>query len=299
MQNVTLIINPISGGTSNKQPLIKKVYTRLSRDNADVDVKYTSHRGEATQFALAAARAKRDMVVAIGGDGTINEVASGLVNTDVRLGIIPLGSGNGLARSLNIPMNTRRAVQLLNAGREYAIDVGKLNGRFFFLVAGVGFDALVGKSFDEHHTRGAIPYFYLSTRQYLHFQAEHLRVTFDGRVLEIAPFVLAVANGLQYGNNAYIAPQAKLNDGIFDLTIIHRIEVSQLLNAVTKLFTQRITDFAEAEFHQTREVTIERDSAGPINLDGEAVHESARLDISMLPASLKVIAPPDAAGLNR
>jgi diacylglycerol kinase family enzyme len=111
--------------------------------------------------------------------------------------------------------------------------------------------------------------------------------------------VLAVANGLQYGNNAYIAPQAKLNDGIFDLTIIHRIEVSQLLNAVTKLITQRITDFAEAEFHQTREVTIERDSAGPINLDGEAVHESARLDISMLPASLKVIAPPDAAGLNR
>jgi len=169
MRKATIIINPISGGRSNKEPLVKRISRMLTERDIECNVQYTGQRGEATELAQEAANAGNNMVVAIGGDGTINEVASGLVNTDIVLGIIPLGSGNGLARSLDIPMNPGKAATLLFEGREYVMDVGKLNERYFFLVAGVGFDAAVGKSFDEHHTRGPIPYFYLSTKQYLEY----------------------------------------------------------------------------------------------------------------------------------
>ena len=297
MQSATLIVNPISGGRNNKQPLVNRITRMLAERDIAYDTLYTSKRGEATDFARKSADSGKNLVVAIGGDGTINEVASGLVNTDVTMGIIPYGSGNGLARSLDLPMNARKAALGLFDGREYVMDVGRLNKRYFFLVAGVGFDAAVGKSFDEHPTRGPIPYFYLSTRQYLDYIPEQIKVAFNNKSLEISPFLFAVANGLQYGNNAFIAPEAKLNDGIFDITIIHRMDVQHLFSAVPKLFTQRLADFSEAEFHKTTEVCIERQSEGAINLDGEPVHEDAVLEITMLPKSLKIIAPDNVAGL--
>jgi diacylglycerol kinase family enzyme len=177
--------------------------------------------------------------------------------------------------------------------------VGKVNERLFFLVVGVGFDALVGHKFDEFPTRGPLPYFYIGTKEYFNYRPARITMKFDDKKLEVQPFLVAIANGKQYGNNALIAPDAKFNDGLFDICIVHQIKLGHLPGAVSKLFTGKITEFSEADFYKTAAIDIEREKPDIINLDGEPVQEDARLVIRILKNCLKVIAPPESQGLIR
>ena len=184
-EKITLIVNPISGGRKDKTELLKFVMDYFSQNGNKVNLKTTSRRGEATEFAQQSVRNSDDLVVVVGGDGTINEVASGLVGSEVAMGIIPLGSGNGLARTLRIPQNIERACKLISGGDRVKIDTGKANGRFFVLVAGVGFDAVVGKCFDEHHKRGPISYFYIGAKEFFLYKPETVTISFDDHSSEV------------------------------------------------------------------------------------------------------------------
>ncbi|MFQ5769883.1 MAG: diacylglycerol/lipid kinase family protein, partial [bacterium] len=230
-------------------------------------------------------------------DGTLNEVGTGLVHSDVTLGMIPMGSGNGLTRSLKIPQNVEQACELITQGCISAIDVGKANERYFFLVAGMGFDAIVGKRFDDYPGRGPLPYFYFSFKEYFAYKPQTVKISFNDRAFEISPFVIAVANGQQYGNNAMIAPAAKLNDGLLDICIVHRLTLFQAFTALPKLFNGQLQKYRDAEFHQSQAVWIERSAPDYINIDGEPVLEKAKVHISILPESLNVITPQNCPSL--
>ena len=297
-EQITLIVNPISGGRKNKNELQKYVSDYFSKNGNQVTLKTTTRRGEAKEFAHHAVQDSDDLVVVVGGDGTLNEVASGLVGSEVAMGIIPMGSGNGLARTLRIPQNIEKACKLISEGDRVKIDTGKANGRFFVLVAGVGFDAVVGKRFDEHHKRGPISYFYIGTKEFFLYKPETVKISFDNHSLEVEPFLIAVANGQQYGNNAIIAPDAKLNDGFLDITIIHYTSTFQLIRALPKLFSGRLRRSPNADFYKAKSVRIQRSAPGVLNIDGEPVDEKSEIEISILPKCLKIIAPPNSPGLT-
>lgn len=290
-KKIAIIVNPIAGGAKSKEKIIDYLFRYFSSLCKDMAIQITSQPGEATALARKCAQEKVELIIAIGGDGTINEVGTGLVGTEVALAIIPTGSGNGLARSLNIPTNLRHACELIKQQTVTYIDVGQANNRYFFLVFGLGFDAVVGKRFSESSLRGPIPYFYYSFKEYFEYRPPKMEIVFNGYAKKIQPFVVAVANGKQYGNGALIAPDAKLNDGFFDVCIVHRLTVFQAFTAIPKLFKGKIHNFHEVEFHKTDALQIVRDEPGIINIDGEPIEEGATINIKILPKKLKIIAP--------
>lgn len=289
-KKATIVVNPIAGVGKHKRNIVKLTSEYFSQKCHEITLKETTRRGEATDFAQQAVDKNTDIVVVVGGDGTVNEVGSGLVNSDVTMGIIPCGSGNGFARSLNIPQNVEQACRLILEGNICSIDVGKANERYFFLVAGVGFDAKVGKRFDDYPNRGAVSYFYVGAKEFFVYKPEWVRISFDSKKFESNPFLIAVANGQQYGNGAIIAPDAKLNDGLFDISIVHQLSFFQLIGALPKLFNGQIKKFPDAEFHKSETVCIERKTPGLVNIDGEPVVESPVVECSVLPNALKVFA---------
>ncbi len=291
-RKIVVVVNPIAGGREDRKKVAEMAEARFRARGDDVTVSFTGKRGDATEFGRQAVESAADFVVAIGGDGTINEVATALVGSETALAVVPRGSGNGFARSLAIPHSVDAACALVEDVNVRRIDVGKLNERLFFLIAGVGFDAMVGKRFDEHHKRGPLPYFYLGVREFFRYEPQRVRLVLDGRSLDITPFIIAVANGQQYGNNAKIAPHAKLNDGMFDICVVYPPTVRQLLSVFPKLFRGRMHEFKQAEFFKTDSLLIERENADYVNIDGESVPESATLKISILPHSLRVVASP-------
>lgn len=292
-EKITVIANPISGGQRNRQGVRDYVYDYFSRNGNQCTLRETSRRGEARDFALRAVADRDDLVIVIGGDGTINEITTGLVGSEVAMGLIPAGSGNGLARTLGIPLNLEKACRLISTGNAVKIDAGKANNHIFALVAGVGFDAKVGKRFDEYDKRGAVGYFYAGAKELLLYRPDQIKISFDDKSFEINPFVVAVANGQQYGNNAIIAPDAKLNDGLLDITIVHHTNNFRLLKALPKLFSGKLDEYRHAEFYKTKFVRIERNAPGLLNIDGEPVLEDPVVEISVLPRSLKIITPPN------
>lgn len=289
--HVTVIVNPIAGGKKNKRQVVDSLSASLSRSGTKISICYTEKRGDATEFSRAAVARNSGLVVVVGGDGTVNEAGSALVRTGVPMAIVPQGSGNGFARTLRIPADVASAAGLINDGVVSAIDVGKANDRYFFMLMGIGFDAVIGQEFNSHSARGPLPYFYLGAKKFFSYQPSKVKMSFQNSVIDLAPFLITVANAQQFGNNALIAPHAILNDGLLDICVVHRMSFFDLFSALPKLFTGRIRDFSGVEFHKTADVRLERERAEVINLDGEAVPESAVVSVSVLPRSLKIVTP--------
>ncbi len=298
-KHITVIVNPIAGGKKNKRQLIERLTNLLSREGRNISVRYTEKRGDATQLSQAAVAENADLVVVVGGDGTINEAGSALVKTDVPMAIVPQGSGNGLARTLRIPSDVAAATGLINEGVISAIDVGKANDRYFFMLMGIGFDAAIGEEFNAHSARGPLPYFYLGAKKFFSYRPSKVKMSFQDNVIDLAPFLITIANAQQFGNNALIAPHAILNDGLLDVCIVHHLSFFDLFSMAPKLFSGRVREFSGIEFHKTETVCLERERANVINLDGEAVPESAVVNISVLPRSLKIVTPQSCPALVR
>ena len=206
-KKVLAIINPISG-TSNKEKLPRLIESQLDAEAFDVTVRMTERAGHAHEMALAAARQGTHCVIAVGGDGTVNEVASALCDTPTVLAIVPVGSGNGLARHLRLPMNAARALQVVNNWHFETFDYCTVNERPFFCTCGVGFDAQVSRRFSEEGTRGFITYIKTTINEYIHYKAQNYVIDIDGRKVHEQAMVIAACNAAQYGNNAFIAQRA-------------------------------------------------------------------------------------------
>lgn len=290
-----IIVNPISGHGRRPHNDVTDLKRIFAEDDIECQVICQRIRGQGTLLARQAVAEGFDMVVAMGGDGTINEVVCALVNTNVPLGIVPAGSGNGVARELGIPLNMRDACRTIIHGRTRLVDVGQMNGRFFLGTAGIGYDAMVGKLFEEKwgNRRGLMPYVHAAVLAFFKYRAQPVRLHFEGRQLTVLPLLVTAANVAQFGGGAIIAPEAKPDDGQLDICIIHRLTFFQALYHWPKLFRGRIDRMPQWEMHRTNSLEITAPSPMPVHMDGEPVQESASLKIDLLPNALCVRVPGD------
>jgi YegS/Rv2252/BmrU family lipid kinase len=261
-----------------------------------IEVMVTKARGDARAYAGEAAAAGFDIVLSIGGDGTANEVAWGLLGSETALGLVPMGSGNGLARTLGIPLDPTRAVETLAHAVRRKMDVGMVNGRPFLNVAGAGFDAQVGADFHAHGLRGGrrgvMTYVRLSLLRTWSYRAEQWRLSagdgeFEGRAL-----VVAFVNGRQYGGGAVVAPGARLDDGLLDVVVIEDAPPLEMAWNSTRLFLGGIEKFRRYRHFPARVAVLEGAGAPFVHhRDGEPEDEGGRLEVSVQPLALGILVP--------
>ncbi|MBD3377060.1 YegS/Rv2252/BmrU family lipid kinase [candidate division KSB1 bacterium] len=291
LKNVKFIQNPRSGVIKSPVFVRRLITKTLEHAHFDFDFVETRYRGHAHEMAKKFSRQGVDAIVAIGGDGTANEVASALVHTSTAMGIVPTGSGNGLARGVNIPVSIRGAARCLLDGRIRKIDAGRIQDRYYFVVAGVGFDALVGKLFDDRSLRGPLPYFTIGFREFLHYRPQVFILKFDGKQVIVPALLVTIANTKQWGNGAIIAPHAHVDDGLLDVCILHRLTFLYALYHLPKLFTGKIDKIRKYERYQTNHLEIIREKPGPFHSDGEPGIADAHLFLSVEPSALNIIVP--------
>jgi YegS/Rv2252/BmrU family lipid kinase len=287
-KNILFVINPISGGKS-KLNFAEKVFKYLNLNLFDPSFEFTQWHGHGIELTRKAVDDGFDIVVAVGGDGTINEIASVLEGTKLAMGIVPYGSGNGLARSLNIPMNEINAIKRLNDLKFQAVDSGLFNGRKFFNIAGVGFDALISARFAENVKRGLFGYLKTIFFEISAYKAQNYKIEIDGRLIEREAFMISLANSSQFGNNAHIAPFASLTDGFLDICIIKPFPVYKAFFLGIRMFTKSTHKCNFVEILSARNIKITRENVAEVHLDGEPIQMGLELNISIKPLSLIVL----------
>lgn len=298
-RTIRIIVNPIAGVRPKTEipALVKDVFVP---EQFDVDYCETRYGGHATELAQEAATEGFDTVVAIGGDGTVNETARGLVGTKTAFGIVPMGSGNGLARHLRLPLESEEAMRVIADNHRQAIDYGKANEHIFFCTAGVGFDADISQKFAQAGQRGAFTY----VREVI----EHLRnydpktysiYTDDERIRERA-FLICVGNASQWGNDAKITPQATMDDGLMDITLIKPFPPAGVPQLVTQLFNGTINKNPNVLYFRSSHVRIVLPKETAVHVDGEPFEMKGVVDIQTIPAGLQVLTPakPETQRLN-
>lgn len=286
------VINPSAGRrVGDARALVDSVF---SGKDIKYEVEYTRARGHASELAARALLRGFDKIVAVGGDGTIRETAASLVGKEAALGIVPCGSGNGLARNLYIPLSPAKAAAGLLSWEPRLIDSGLVNGQPFFCASGAGLDAEVAHDFNSlTKRRGILPYVWHAAKRVLAFKPREVLVRVDGAEHRVTALLTAVLNGVQYGGGARIAPGAYIDDGRLDFCAVKPAPLYRLAAAVPALFSGRLADHPEI-YSTLRGQVIELDCGGPAwyHLDGEDFHsESGLIKISVVPASLKVLAP--------
>lgn len=290
MARLMLIINPISG-TGSKKGVVETVERAMEACGHEVDVRLTGARGDATRLAGEAARKGYYGVLACGGDGTVNETARALCSTETALGILPAGSGNGLARHLQIPVDISLALKVIAADNVVDSDYGTVNGRPFFCTFGMGFDAAVSHRFARQSRRGMLSYIKSAISEYVQYRPQTYTVSANGKLLTEKAFLIAVCNASQWGNNAYIAPEASITDGLLDITIVHSGTAIDAAVMGMDIFTGYINKNTMVHTFRAPACVIYRNGAGEAHIDGEPMMMDDILDVKCHHGSLKVFTP--------
>lgn len=288
--SVQAIINPISG-VGSKRKIPKMIEEAFSADDCSLEISFTEYPGHASELTRRALDKGAKCIVAVGGDGTINEIACAMIHSDAVLGIIPKGSGNGLARELHIPMDARRALDLVVKGHVSTIDCCRANGRIFFCTCGVGFDAAVSQKFANEKRRGSLTYIKNTVEEYLSYKPEPYELLIDNQTIKEKAFLVACGNASQYGNNAFIAPHANIQDGKMDITVLSPFTPLDIAPLAIQLFTKQIDRNSKIKTFKGQVVTIIRQHSGVMHLDGEPIMADSRIEISIIPKSLHVLTP--------
>lgn len=283
-------MNPISGGRDKRRipGLIEK---HLDKNIYEYRISYTERVEHGYMLAKAAVKDNYDVIVAVGGDGTVNEVSKAIINTNVVLGIIPFGSGNGLARSLKVPLNAAKAIQVLNTIKIDIIDSAKLNEHYFFNVAGSGFDAHISQCFANNKIRGFVGYVKTTFQELRKYIPQEYSLTLDGVIYTRKAFIVSIANSSQYGNDAHIAPRADVKDGWLDVVIVKPMAWYMIPLVALRMFNKTAESSKYVEMFQAKVILIKREIEAAIHLDGEPRMEQKDMMIEILPLSLKVIVP--------
>ena len=289
-QQILFIVNPVSG--IGKQEGVESIIdARIDKEKFIYKVTYTEQAGHAVDLSREASSRGINIIVAVGGDGTVNEVARGLVGSETILGIIPTGSGNGLSRHLNIPMNVRRAIGIINRGKVLKIDTATLNDDLFVSVAGVGFDASVANKFAKSGKRGFLSYFKITAGSYRSYKAKKYRLVIDGKELERKALLISFANSSQFGNNTSINSKAVIDDGYIDVCILQRIPFLKTILVAPLLFTKWFDRTPFIEIIHAREVQVSRKKGKRIHLDGDSKKITRDFKVKVNPGSLNVLVP--------
>lgn len=285
---VRFIVNPISG-TGDKRHIVEMISRTLPDDRFLKDVAYTCYRGHAAEIAGKTAGEGWDVAVAVGGDGTVNEVARSLVHTGTALGIVPCGSGNGLARHLSIPMNPAGALKVIADCNVETLDYGIINDTPFFCTCGVGFDAFVSSKFAEGGKRGLLSYIENTLKEGLQYKPDTYDIEIDGDKQHYKAFLIACANASQYGNNVYIAPKASMSDGLLDVTIMEPFTVLEAPQIAIQLFNKSIANNSRIRTFRCHSLRIHRSSPGVIHFDGEPKEEGCDLNIRLEEKAIRIV----------
>ncbi len=288
-KNIFFIINPISG-VGRQKTIEKLIDTSLNKNLFTPEIKYTEAPKHAIELSKQAAN-KYDVVVAVGGDGSINEVSRGLINTNTALAILPTGSGNGLARYLKIPLNLKKAVQIINNFNIKEIDTVNINEQKFVSIAGIGFDAHISYKFADYGKRGFVSYVKLVINEFRKYKAQKYHLTIDGNQYEKNAFLISFANSSQFGNNANISPKAKIDDGLIDICFLKKFPVVAAPCLGFRLFNKTIDKSKYIEIIQGKEIKITYPQPLIAHIDGEPVEFQNELNIKINPLSLKIIIP--------
>lgn len=286
---IIYIVNPRSG-IGRKDGLEEVVAKYTDKEKVDFKICYTRHRGHARELALRY-RDKADVVVAVGGDGTINEVGSSLVGSSTAMGIIPAGSGNGLARELDIPIRVTQAIEIVNDMHIKDIDVMKVGEHYSFNVSGVGFDAVISHKFARMRTRGPLQYMNLITKEYPKYQANEYILNVDGHIYKRKAFLVSFANSSQWGNNIRIAPNAQIDDGLIDVCIVSEFPDFAIPSLLLSLLSQNIDKNKYDEIIRAKNIEIYNTDTLFGHVDGEPIMLAPNTKIEIIPLGLKVVVP--------
>lgn len=288
MKNIAFIVNPISG-TKAKNRVTKLIRDLLDPQLFSPTVVVTEYAGHATQLAQQFALEGYYAVIAVGGDGTVNEVANGLVGTNTALGIVPNGSGNGFARHLDISTRMNRAIEMLNSSEVISVDYGMVNDKKFFSTCGVGFDALVAVQFNEGKSRGLKTYVQNTLQSLFNYKPETYHIFGEDIDVTTEAFLITFANAGQWGYDAYIAPKASVQDGLMDIAIVNKFPLSAAPKLALNLFTHNIDENFYMNTVRSKAITLVRENAGAIHIDGDPFEMPKELHIQIVADGLKVL----------
>lgn len=289
MADYLFILNPTSGTSigQNIDGVVRTInaFAKINGDHAHI--LFTNARGHATELVTNHLKSKNwKAIVAVGGDGTVNEIAKPLINQSVPIGILPLGSGNGLARHLGLPLTLDDSLKRVFTGKVITIDSGQLNEIPFFCTAGMGFDAFVGNLFSQQKQRGLSTYIRVSYQAFWDYRPQSLKL--NGTDLDV--FSLTFANAGQFGNNAWVAPQADVQDGLLDICTIKPFPMWFGTSLVYKLFTKQMKSSEYITYQSATETVVETEKPPMIHYDGEPLQLDTNLiRIKINPKSLNVI----------
>ena len=291
-KRVLFIVNPVSGvNQSRKAVLADAISNNLDKNVFECEIKYSESAAHVRELSKEAADTGIDIIVAVGGDGTLNQVVKGMIGSGAALALVPAGSGNGLARHLGIPVDTEQSVRLIANGNSRLIDTVNLNDDLFVSIAGVGFDALVAKRFSQGTRRGFFSYFKIVTNEYAWYRPRKYKMEIDGKQVVRQALFVSFANTDQFGYNTIISPEAKIDDGLVDVCIVKKVPLLYAPRVVGLLLSRRIDSSGFVEIIRAREIKLSRNKNRVVNIDGEPVKLSKDLRISVNPLSLKVIVP--------
>lgn len=293
MNKYIFIVNPVSGSGQRKL-VIEQIKNVCEAQNIDFEIQLTQHAGHATELAKEASKIENTVVCAVGGDGSLNEVARGLVGSNTPMGIIPEGSGNGLARHLRIPLKTIDAIKALLNGRIEPMDAGSLNNELFFVTCGIGFDAEVSYNFSKRSTRGIVGYVKESIKLFPLYKSKTYRVIANGISKDREAFTISVANASQYGNDAVIAKDASVADGLLDLCVIKKYPKVFGPQIGISMFMKNLHSSKFYRGLQSEKITIEsleNQTQCNAQIDGEAIVVNYPINIEVKPQALNVVVP--------
>ena len=300
MKNIAFIINPVSGSkeTQNaKKKLPKLIMQTLDAEQWLPNIAFTEYAGHATEMAYQYARMGFDAVVAVGGDGTVNEVARGLVKSyqqsgisrQTALGIIPMGSGNGFARHLNIPIRPQKALEMINHSEPISVDYGLANGKLFVSTCGTGFDAVVADNFAASNKRGFMTYLQNVIKEAFSYQPQNYHIVGDGIDAPHKAFLITSATAHQWRYEALIAPKASVQDGKMDIMLMSSHAILGSASLALRLFAGSIDDSHFMDTIRAKEVTLEREEAAPFHIDGDPVEMEKDIHIQIIPDGMRVL----------
>ncbi|MBN1340334.1 MAG: diacylglycerol kinase family lipid kinase [Bacteroidales bacterium] len=288
-QNIVFIINPLAGG-KDKSDLIRMIRAEFDPAKYNVRIEQTKYPGHSKEICMDIP--EKSIVVAVGGDGTVNETVAGIAGRDITMGIIPVGSGNGLARHLRIPVNPEKALQVIKAGKNMKIDTGLINGIPFVNIAGVGFDGRMARRFAQGKTRGFWGYLLNFIREFPGYKPKNYMLEIHGERRKVKALFIAFANSDQFGYNTTIAPDADISDGLLDVCIVRKPFFLELPVIAGLLFWHVATrSIPKVTFIKASEVQITMNKKRYCNIDGEAVKLGKVILVKVRPSSLKVLAP--------
>ena len=287
-KKILFIINPISGG-HNKKKIIKSIPKLLDKNRFDITIVHAKYAGHATEIAKEAPENNMDIVVAVGGDGTINEVASQLVNTNTILGIVPCGSGNGLARDLGISLHYKKAIQQINLLNIKKIDAGVCNDQFFFSLAGVGYDAKVAYDFNRGKKRKFLGYVWAIFKDYFTSKEQYFEMVLDEEKITGNYFFITVANCSQWGYNVKVAPDAILDDGLFAVNLCKKPSGFSIILFGIKLLTGKIASSKWVTMKTAKKISLHSNSIFFYHIDGDAKEVIRQIEINILHKQLNIV----------